>query len=94
MNATAFNLPGTIESARALARAFGPLLCASDDPNDPPAMLAAQANHDTLAPGWCQCRHDSQTETCDTTAEAYYRDQATGAHGWMCCQCRKTTQTG
>lgn len=36
-----FSLPGTIESARALAKAFGPLLCASDDPADLPALLAA-----------------------------------------------------
>ena len=85
-----FNMQGTIESARALARAFGPLLCASDDPNDATARLAAQANHVTLAPGWCQCQDPSGPET----REAYYLDQATGAHGWMCCTCRKTTQTG
>ena len=87
MNAQALTLPGTIASARALANAFGPLVCASDDPNDPPAILAAQANYDTRAPGWCQ-GHDRPD------LDAYYRDQASGAHGWMCCTCRKTTQTG
>lgn len=87
--ANTFSLPGTIESARALARSFGPLLCSSDDPADPPALLAAQANYDTKQPGWCLCRcHNGEPK------EAYFRDQATGSHGWMCCTCRKTTQTG
>jgi hypothetical protein len=53
--ANTFTLPNTIESARALARAFGPLLCASDDPTDPPALLAAQANYDVREPGECVC---------------------------------------
>lgn len=87
MNTTIFNLPGTIESARALARALGPLVCASNNPNDPTALLAAQANHDIRVAGWCECKYPS----CD---QVYYRDQATGAHGWMCGTCRKTTQTG
>jgi hypothetical protein len=86
-----FTLPGTIESARALAKAFGPLLCASDDPNDPPALLAAQANYNIKAPGWCK---GHPFDRKDEPAEAYYRDQPTGSHGWMCSSCRKTTQTG
>ena len=87
MKDPAFTLPATIDSARCLAAALGPLLCASDDPQDPAALLAAQANHDIRQPGRCTC-HNA------LAGQAYYRDQSTGAHGWMCCACRKTTQTG
>jgi hypothetical protein len=90
VSTSSFTLPGTIASATALARAFGPMLCASDDPADPAALLAAQANYRTLAPGWCR-GHADPREDC---REAYFRDQASGFHGWMCCQCRKITQTG
>lgn len=87
MKYPAFTLPATIESARFLAATLGPLLCASDNPHDPAALLAAQANHDIRQPFRCTCHNP-------TVGRAYYRDQATGAHGSMCCACRKTTQTG
>ena len=87
MNALTFTVPGTIEVARSLTRLLGPLVCAGDDPNDPPGILAAQANYDIRLSGWCQ-GHDRPD------LDAYYRDQTTGAHGWMCCRCRRTTQTG
>jgi hypothetical protein len=94
VNSPAFTLPSTstIASARALANAFGPLVCASDDPNDPPALLAAQANYDTRAPGWCRCV-EGLPGLPKRPPQAYYRDQTSGYHGWMCCTCRKITQT-
>jgi hypothetical protein len=92
MNVSAFTLPGTIEAARALAKALGPLLCASDDSADLPAILAAQANHDIREPGWC--KGHVHADHREPGYEAYYRDQATGSHDWMCCTCRKITQTG
>ena len=61
MNAT-FTLPGDIASARALAQAFGPLQCASDDPSDGAALLAAQANFDVRLPGWCHCHRDAEQQ--------------------------------
>lgn len=84
------SLPGDIATARALANAFGPLQCASDDPADPPAILAAHANYQIRQPGWCRCAECPP----DQPPQAYFRDQVTGAHGWMCCACRKTTQQG
>lgn len=85
MNATSFTLPGTIASATALARALGPMLCASDEIADPAALLAAQANYHIRAAGWCCCNPQPE--------QVYFRDAA-GCHGWMCPVCRKTTQTG
>ena len=85
MNATSFTLPGTIQSATALAQAFGPMFCASDDPHDPAALLAAQANYNIRASGWCCCNPRPE--------QVYFRDAA-GCHGWMCFQCRRTSQMG
>jgi hypothetical protein len=92
MNTPSFTLPGTLASARALARAVGPLLCASDDPDNPAALLAAQANYELLRGGWCP-GHAGEPDK-QPAHEVYFRDQASGAHGWLCWHCRRITQNG
>jgi hypothetical protein len=56
-------------------------------------LLTAQANYDTRAPGWCRCV-EGLPGLPKRPPQAYYRDQTSGYHGWMCCTCRKITQTG
>jgi hypothetical protein len=73
-----------VPSARLLAIVIGPLQQAND--GNTLELAAAQANFEIRKHGWCQCAQPKK--------DAYYRDNVSGAHGWMCSACRKTTQTG
>jgi len=80
-----------IPAARALAAALGSLQIAGDDSSH--ALGAAQVNFELLQPGWC-AGHPSADPSNNATLDVYFRDGASGSHGWMCAKCRKTTQTG
>jgi len=75
-----------LEAARAVAGAIGPLLAASDEPDDILGQAAAHANFELLLPGWCRCGSPN--------GAAYFRNNETGYHGWLCRSCLRMTQAG
>jgi len=53
-------------------------------------LESARINHLLLRDDeWCHCTHDHTIPN-----EVYFRDPDSGYHGWMCCTCRRVTQTG
>lgn len=62
----------------------GLLLDAGDDSRW--ALACAYANNTKRTISWCQCLLREEV--------AYWMDKKTGAHGWMCCFCFRTTQVG
>lgn len=81
-------LASVVARANLIANVLGPLLIANDC--DGWGLACAQANFTLKQPGWCDCN----TGAPEPPEEAYYRDAITGAHGWICCRCRKVTQLG
>jgi hypothetical protein len=78
-----------LPALREIAKAVGPLKQANDDSEV--NLAAAQVNYELLARGreWCGCPR--VPEECN---EVYWRNAATGSHGWMCVECRRITQVG
>lgn len=70
--------------AVAVAQRDGPLIMADDVTDN--GLASAYANNSIRLPGWCECKQAQE--------QAYYSNPANGSHGWLCCACRKTTQTG
>jgi hypothetical protein len=63
--------------------------------HSPQALEAAARNFRLLHSGWCSCAEiDTETNPPTRRREAYWLNPRTGAHGWMCAACRRTTQTG
>ena len=81
---SANELEKSTERLADLALATGPLSMAGD--HDPMALAAAAANYRMLRDGWCQCQMEAEA--------VYFRNPATGTHGWMCSVCRSITQIG
>jgi len=84
-------IPAAIEDtnltlARQVVAATGPASQASDVGTL--RLAFAQANAELLGAGGCQC--GGRVVGCQ---EVYFR-RPNGSHGWMCCTCRKITQTG
>ena len=69
---------------RQLAQVLGPLACASDC--DDVGLSAAQVNAELRRPTWCKCQAQSD--------QVYYKELATGSHGWLCVHCFGITQVG
>ena len=70
--------------ARAVVAATGPAPQANDVGEI--QLAFAQANHETLLGGWCNCGDPRPTEV-------YFRSPD-GSHGWMCAGCLRVTQVG
>ncbi len=60
--------------------------------NTAPALSAAKHNYKLLrAAHWCKCGNGSEFALANA---AYYRDPASGSHGWMCGMCKGIIQLG
>jgi hypothetical protein len=83
-----------LPALREIAKVVGPLKQANDDSEV--NLAAAQVNYELLARGreWCHCGRMYRDGDTYEPDQVYWRNAATGSHGWMCCECRRITQVG